>query len=109
MIICISVPISVLTQKGHIRNIKNDIGMDGDTYDHSLYNCTIGSILLHSFLLIYHPYPPSFHEMVFTLVYNSLLAKANVEPLVTTERTFMLYYTALMSMLSIFGEREQAV
>ena len=28
-------------------------------------NC---SILLHSFLLIYHPYPPSFHEMIFTLV-----------------------------------------
>ena len=26
------------------------------------YNCTIGSILLHSFLLIYHPYPSSFHE-----------------------------------------------
>ena len=33
------------------------------------YNCTIGSFLLHSFLLIYHPYPPSFHEMIFTLVY----------------------------------------
>ena len=32
------------------------------------YNCTIGSFLLHSFLLIYHPYPPSFHEMIFTLV-----------------------------------------
>ena len=30
------VPISFLTQKGHIRNIKNEIGMDGDTYDHSL-------------------------------------------------------------------------
>ena len=29
------VPISFLIQKGH-RNIKNDIGMDGDTYDHSL-------------------------------------------------------------------------
>ena len=35
------------------------------------YNCTIGSFLLHSFLLIYHPYPPSFHEMIFTLVYNN--------------------------------------
>ena len=33
------------------------------------YNCTIGSFLLHSFLLIYHPYPPSFHEMIFTLVF----------------------------------------
>ena len=32
------------------------------------YNCTIGSFLLHSFLLIYHPYPPSFHEMIFILV-----------------------------------------
>ena len=31
------------------------------------YNCTISSILLHSFLLIYHPYPLSFHEMIFTL------------------------------------------
>ena len=29
------------------------------------YNCTIGSLLLHSFLLIYHPYLPSFHEMIF--------------------------------------------
>ena len=28
------------------------------------YNCTIGSFLLHSFLLIYHPYPPSFHEVL---------------------------------------------
>ena len=28
----------------------------------------LGSILLHSFLLIYHPYPPSFHEMIFILV-----------------------------------------
>ena len=27
------------------------------------YNCTIGDFLLHSILLIYHPYPPSFHEM----------------------------------------------
>ena len=60
----VPVPISFLTQKGH-RNIKNDIGMDGDTIH---YNCTIGSILLDSFLLIYHPYPPSFHEMIFILV-----------------------------------------
>ena len=37
------------------------------------YNCTIGSFLLHSFLLIYHPYPPSFHEMIFTLVYINTL------------------------------------
>ena len=29
------------------------------------YNC---SFLLHSFLQIYHPYPPSFHEMIFILV-----------------------------------------
>ena len=32
------------------------------------YNCTIGSILLHFFLLICHPYPSSFHEMIFILV-----------------------------------------
>ena len=41
---------------------------DRDTYDHSLNTCTIGSFLLHLFLLIYHPYPPSFHEMIFILV-----------------------------------------
>ena len=33
------------------------------------YNCTIVSFLLHYFLLIYHPYPTSFHEMIFILVY----------------------------------------
>ena len=33
------------------------------------YNCTIGSIFLHFFLLICHPYPSSFHEMIFILVY----------------------------------------
>ena len=38
------------------------------------YNCTIGSFLLHSFLLIYHPYPPSFHEMIFTLVDDETVA-----------------------------------
>ena len=49
--------------------VKNDIGTGIHMIIH--YNCTIGSILLHSFLLIYHPYPPSFHEMIFTLVYIS--------------------------------------
>ena len=62
MIICIPVPIS---PKGVIETGKNDIGRDGDTIH---YNCTIGRVLLHSFLLIYHPYPPSFHEMIFILV-----------------------------------------
>ena len=38
------------------------------------YNCTIGSILLDSFLLIHHPYPPSFHEMIFILVRDSAAA-----------------------------------
>ena len=46
--------------------VKNDIGTGIHMIIH--YNCTIGSFLLHSFLLIYHPYPPSFHEMIFTLV-----------------------------------------
>ena len=35
--------------------------MIGQGYIH--YNCHIGSILLHSFLLISHPYPSSFHEI----------------------------------------------
>ena len=46
--------------------VKNDIGTGIHMIIH--YNSTIGSILLHSFLLICHPYPPSFHEMIFTLV-----------------------------------------
>ena len=46
--------------------VKKDIGTGIHMIIH--YNCTIGSFLLHSFLLIYHPYPPSFHEMIFTLV-----------------------------------------
>ena len=37
--------------------VKNDIGTGIHMIIH--YNCTIGSILLHSFLLIYHPYPSS--------------------------------------------------
>ena len=37
------------------RNMKNDIGGDGDTYD-SLQLHYIGSFFLHSFLLICHPY-----------------------------------------------------
>ena len=39
--------------------VKNDIG----TGIHNMiihYNCTIGSFLLHSFLLIYHPVPLHF-------------------------------------------------
>ena len=46
--------------------VKNDIGTGIHMIIH--YNCTIGSFLLHFFLLIYHPYPPSFHEMIFILV-----------------------------------------
>ena len=46
--------------------VKNAIGMGIHMIIH--FNCTIGSILLDSFLLIYHPYPPSFHEMIFILV-----------------------------------------
>ena len=46
--------------------VKSDIGTGIHMIIH--YNCTIGSFLLHSFLLIYHPYPPSFHEMIFILV-----------------------------------------
>ena len=37
--------------------VENDIGTGIHMIIH--YNCTIGSFLLHSFLLIYHPYPPS--------------------------------------------------
>ena len=38
--------------------VKNDIGTGIHMSIH--YNCTIGSFLLHSFLLIYHPYPLHF-------------------------------------------------
>ena len=43
------------------------------------YNCTKGSFLLHSFLLIRHPYPPSFHEMIFILVPQIFLVEASLE------------------------------
>ena len=67
MIICIPVPISFLTRKGH-RNIKNDIGMDGDTYDHSLqlhYRQYLVGLLFADLPSLS---PPSFHEMIFILV-----------------------------------------
>ena len=38
--------------------VKNDIGTGIHMIIH--YNCTIGNFLLHSFLLIYHPYPLHF-------------------------------------------------
>ena len=55
------------------------------------YNCTIGSFLLHYFLLIYHPYPPSFHEMIFTLVCIYLTAiseKSRVTSLFGSQQLF---------------------
>ena len=45
--------------------VKNDIGTGKYMIIH--YNCTIGSILLHS-------YPPSFHEMIFILIPLSCLS-----------------------------------
>ena len=54
MIICIPVPISFI---GLIKNIDRD----GDTYDHLLQ--------LHYFLTFCHPYPSSFHEMIFIVVH----------------------------------------
>ena len=61
-------PVPIYIIKRDYRNMKNDIGGDGDTYDHSLQLHYRGSFLLHSFLLICHPYPLSFHEMIFILV-----------------------------------------
>ena len=76
MIICIPVHAYIIFNVSNMTLLRY---RDGDTYDHSLYNCTIDSILLHSFLLIYHPYPPSFHEMIFTLVPLSFLVEASLE------------------------------
>ena len=59
------------------------------------YNCTIGSFLLHSFLLIYHPYPPSFHEMIFTLV---------VYLIHMSSQDIMSYKDALLKSLDSDGE-----
>ena len=68
MIICIPVPAYIIFSCFYDPFwVKNDIG----TGIHNMiihYNCTIDSILLHSFLLICHLHPPSFHEMIFTLV-----------------------------------------
>ena len=67
MIICIPVPAYIIFSCFYDPFwVKNDIGMWIHMIIH--YNCTIGSILLHSFSLIYHPYPSSFHEMIFILV-----------------------------------------
>ena len=63
MIICIPVPISFLTQKGHKNIFLNDIGRDGDTYDHSLQ--------LHYTIPIY---PPSF-RLLYIGIYNQFLLK----------------------------------
>ena len=65
MIICIPVPAYIIFSCFYDPFWeRNDIG----TGIHMDYNCTIGNILLHSFLLICHPYPFSFHEMIFILV-----------------------------------------
>ena len=54
-------PFIVFHPKGVIEAWKNDIGIDGDTYDHSLHvQLHYRQFLVHSFLLNYHPYPPSF-------------------------------------------------
>ena len=57
------------------------------------YNCTIGSFLLHLLLLIYHPYPPSFHEMIFILVplVEAILERQGAPKI----RTYITYARAL--------------
>ena len=52
-------PYIVFDPKGVIINMKNDIGMDGDTFTTTAVSCCTP--------FCYH-YPPSFHEMIFTLV-----------------------------------------
>ena len=55
------------------------------------YNCTIGSILLDSFLLIYHPYPPSFHEMIFILVQLWLAQRRLTNSYISTKNWWNKY------------------
>ena len=47
------------------------------------YHCAEGLALqcfsFHLFLLIYHPYPTSFHEMIFILVLLIFLVEVNLE------------------------------
>ena len=68
------------------------------------YNCTIGSFLLHSFLLIYHPYPPSFHEMIFTLVYIYICRKIAARCTTRLARS----RSPTKRMHAIVGERERS-
>ena len=79
--------------------VKNDIGTGIHMIIH--YNCTIGSFLLHSFLLIYRPYPPSFHEMIFTLVplFFSYTKNAN------TARAYIAYACALAQTAPLLSKR----
>ena len=88
----IPVPISFLTQKGH-RNSKNDIGMDGDTYDHSL-QLHYRQYLVGLLLMIYHPYPPSFHEMIFILVIYTLELSVAVFLISSTLAAFFVQITS---------------
>ena len=39
------------------------------------YNCTRQFLVVYSFLLISHPYPPSFHEMIVPLIFLLVAAK----------------------------------
>ena len=56
MIICILVPAYIIFSCFYDPFwVKKDIGTGIHMIIH--YNCTIGSFLLHFFLLIYHPYP----------------------------------------------------
>ena len=58
MIICMPVPAYIIISCFYDPFwVKNDIGMG------------IHMIIHYSFLLIYHPYTSSFHEMIFILVY----------------------------------------
>ena len=60
---------------------QNDIGRDGDTYDHALqlhYRQFLVALLFAD-LPSLHPYPPSFHEMIFILVLQIFLSQANLE------------------------------
>ena len=54
--------------------MKNDIGGTGIHMIIHYIHIYIGSVLLHSFLLICHPYPLSFHEMIFIFVYTVFIS-----------------------------------
>ena len=73
--------------------VRNDIG----TGIHSLELHYIGSVLLHSFFMISHPYPLSFHELIFILVPLIFLLRVEKLERQGALKTYIARYTRMLT------------